>query len=74
MAWPSCPECLQPVTVYDRAVDVRQAESEVFRSYRCECGWSALTVEKVYCVKPETLDLRRKYAQPAGRMASTRAR
>lgn len=74
MAWPSCPACHQPVAVYDRAVDIRPAESEVFRSYRCTCGWAALTVEKVYCLDPETLRLRRKFAdsgQPGVQTVST---
>lgn len=74
MAWPSCPSCRQPVAVYDRAVEVRPAEAEVFRSYRCECGWAALTVEKVYCVDPETLRLRYKFSQPADATSSTGAR
>ncbi len=73
MAWPSCGRCGRPVAGYDRAVDIRPAESEVFRSYRCGCGWAALTVERVYCVDPETLVLRRKFAQPAERTASTDA-
>lgn len=71
MAWPMCPDCGEPVAVYDRAVDIRPAESEVFRSYRCVCGWEALTVERVYCVAPETIVLRRKYAQPAEQNPST---
>ncbi len=81
MAWPSCGRCGRPVDVTDKADDVRPAESEVFRSYRCECGWAALTVERVYCVDPETVWLRRKFGrradgegQPVGHTASTEAR
>lgn len=71
MAWPRCPSCGQPIALYDRAVEVRPAESEVFRSYRCACGWAALTVERVYCVDPKTLRLRGKYCQPAVTTVST---
>lgn len=76
MAWPSCPDCRLPVSLYDRAVEIRPAEVEVFRSYRCACGWAALTIERVYCVDPETLRLRRKFVesgQPAVQTASTEA-
>lgn len=63
------------------AAEVRPAETEVFRSYRCGCGWSCLTVERVYCVNPETTRLRRKYGAetenngpPVVQTASTGAR
>jgi hypothetical protein len=36
-------------------------ESEIYRSYRCRCGWTALTIEKVITHNPETLCLQRKY-------------
>ena len=77
MAWPRCPHCHQPVPLYDRCADVRPAESEVYRSYRCACGWEALTVERVYCVDPVSLSIRRKYAdegQPAVQTPSTAVR
>lgn len=81
MAWPACGGCGLPVDVTDKADDVRPAESEVFRSYRCKCGWAALTVERVYCVDPETVWLRRKYGrraeddgQPVGQTGSTEDR
>lgn len=61
MPWPACRRCSCPVDVYDHASDVRPAETEVYRSYRCHCGWEALTVERVYCEEPETLALRRKW-------------
>lgn len=78
MAWPSCGGCGRPIDVTDKADDVRPAESEVFRSYQCKCGWAALTVERVYRVDPETVWLRRKFGrradgegQPVGQTAST---
>jgi hypothetical protein len=91
MAWPTCAACLQPVAVYDRAAETRvvmldddneripnfRHETEVFRSYSCACGWAALTVERVYCVNPETLRLRRKFlenGQPVVQTVSTEAR
>jgi len=61
MAWPRCPNCLRPVDVYERAHEVRPAETEVFRSYGCPCGWRALSVERIYCTDPDTLRLGRKY-------------
>jgi hypothetical protein len=74
MAFPKCPNCALPVPLYDRAVEIRPAEVEVFRSYRCTCGWAALTIERVYCVDPETLRLRGKYCQPAVTTVSTEGR
>lgn len=79
MAWPRCPECGGVPEFVDKADDVRPAETEVFRSYRCDCGWAALSVERIYCVNPETVWLRRKYGrraegQPAGQTSSTGAR
>lgn len=88
MAWPACPDCRGTVAVYDRAVDIRPAESEVcsaevvihpaeihvIRTYRCPCGWSARTVERVDRLRPKSLRLRYKYRQPADADPSTESR
>lgn len=38
-----------------------QFESEVYRTYRCRCGWTGLTIEKLLTNGPATLCLQRKY-------------
>jgi hypothetical protein len=62
MAWPRCPRCQVPdVKWRRRANESTPAESFVFRSYRCPCGWSAWTVETVFAVDTPTDFLERRF-------------
>ena len=62
MAWPRCPSCSsEDVERKDRANEDLLVEFEVYRSYRCHCGWSAWTVERVTLVDPPTLFLRKRF-------------
>ena len=49
MAFPRCPRCgARDVPRRRRANSIMAAESEVYRSYRCACGWSAWSCERVF--------------------------
>jgi hypothetical protein len=74
MAWPRCPACLSTRVVgVDRAEDLRDlgrqvgahheviAEDVVHRSYRCECGWTGWSAEKLTSHWPDTVRMRRKF-------------
>jgi hypothetical protein len=70
-ARPTCRQAGASLLVVDSGADTRPAsdsefpeirfESEVYRSYRCRCGWTGLTAEKILSHGPETLCLQRKY-------------
>lgn len=51
-----------------------QFESEVYRTYRCRCGWTGLTIEKILSHAPETLCLQRKYEGVGPRRSEARDR
>ncbi len=62
MSWPRCPSCsTEDVAWVDRANENLLVEFEVYRSYRCPCGWSAWTVERITLVDPPTLFLRKRF-------------
>ena len=72
MAWPRCAAChTEELQVVDRANEVLAIESEVYRSYRCPCGWSIWTVERVTLFDPPTLCLRKRFGPEAQRAVPT---
>jgi len=63
MAWPRCPHCGErDLTEGQRADEVTQAESTVFRSWPCRrCGKILWTAETVFCDDAPTVCLRKKF-------------
>lgn len=67
MSWPRCPECgSERVPLFDGRPAKLEDEVLYVRSYRCPCGWCAITYETIGRVHPDGLQLRRKYPPVSG--------
>lgn len=63
MAWPRCPRCcVEGVERKERANSIMAVEAEVYRSYRCSCGWTAWSVERVFTEDTPTDYIRKRFS------------